>query len=135
MTKKIYIDENLPPKLAEALNLLQDTLNKTNSTELEVVSIGSEFGRGAKDEDWIPKINGHFVITKDKNINRYKHQREIYRNNNVGILFMSVNSYGYWDCVKFLIKHWEDILKILKKNKAPFSYKATAKTKFEKWEF
>ena len=53
---KIYIDENMPPQLAESLNILQKALNVKNNTEVEVLSIMKEFGRGAKDEEWIPKL-------------------------------------------------------------------------------
>lgn len=35
----IYIDENLPPQLAEGLNKLQEPLNRKNTTDYEIKSI------------------------------------------------------------------------------------------------
>jgi len=47
----IYIDENLPPQLADGLNKLQEPLNRRNKTEFEIKSIKSVFGEGVKDEE------------------------------------------------------------------------------------
>ena len=129
----IYIDENLPEALAHALNLLQEPLNIKNNTQIEVVSIISKFGRGAKDEDWIPEVKNCYVITKDVNINRTKHQRELFLQNDVGMFFLSGKSLDYWLTVKLLVKEWDSILKILKKNSPPFSYKASSKSSFQEW--
>jgi PIN like domain len=48
----------------------------------EVLSIKEVFGKGIKDEDWIPqvgKLHG-VVITQDKNIHRTKPQRDLLKN-------------------------------------------------------
>jgi len=44
---KFYIDENMPPQLAEGLAILE----KPNNDEVEVYSIQKEYGRGIQDED------------------------------------------------------------------------------------
>jgi hypothetical protein len=49
---KIYIDENMPPHLAEGLSILE----KPNNEGIEVYSIQKEYGRGIQDEDWIPQV-------------------------------------------------------------------------------
>jgi hypothetical protein len=51
---KIYIDENISPHIAAGLAILE----RPNGDQFEVHSIESAFGRGAKDEEWLPKI-GH----------------------------------------------------------------------------
>jgi len=53
---KVYVDENMPHQLAEALNTLQQPLNFKEKTQIEVLSIKKVFGQGAKDEDWIPLV-------------------------------------------------------------------------------
>ena len=134
---KIYIDENLPRQLAEGLNILQQAQNKKDDLDLEILSIKTVFGEGAKDEDWIPKVgreNG-IVITQDFRIQTQKHQKQLYIDHKVGILFLKPPSNGgfaYWEMVKQLVNKWDDIKQIVKKNKTPSAFAASAKTKFEK---
>ena len=136
---KIYIDENLPSQLAKGLNELQHPQNKKDGIDIEILSIKEIFGSGEQDEDWIPKVGAQkgIVITQDFRIQSQRHQRELYINNGVGILFLnppSNSGFAYWDMVKKLISEWEDIKKIIRKNKISFAYRASARTKFEKME-
>jgi hypothetical protein len=64
---KIYIDENFSPYLAEGFDVFQKHLNSNERTQFEVLSIKKEFGKGAKDEVWIPKVGKEcgIVITQD----------------------------------------------------------------------
>jgi hypothetical protein len=73
----IYIDENLPPQLAEGLNKLQEPLNKRNRTDFQVKSIKMEYGEGVKDETWIPIAGqqGAVAITRDYKIQTTRHQK------------------------------------------------------------
>lgn len=133
---KIFIDENFPPQLARGLNILQHPLNMKETYEIEVLSIKDEFGIGTKDEDWIPLVgerNG-FVITQDYQIQRTKHQRDLYEKHNVGIFFFSAPKSGfpYWDMVKQFIEKWESIKTIIKRDKPPFAYRCSARKPFEK---
>jgi hypothetical protein len=133
----IYIDENFPRQLATGLHTLVQPQNVKDKIEIDIISIVDEFGFGAKDEEWIPEVgkkNG-IVITQDFRIQQLKHQKELYIKSGIGILFFSPPSksgFSYWDMVKQLVNRWDDIKQIVKKNKAPFAYKCSAKTKFEK---
>jgi len=136
-TYRIFIDENLPKDLANGLNMLQKGQNGKNNISIEVVSILEVFGRGAKDEDWIPEVgkNNGIVVTQDDRIQTQKHQRELYLNNNVGILFInppSKKGFSYWEMTKLLVNRWEEIIGIIRGTKAPYAFKCTAKTKFAK---
>ncbi|WP_113922707.1 PIN-like domain-containing protein [Cognataquiflexum aquatile] len=136
---RIYIDENLPVQLAKGLNILQEPQNKKDDFTIEVVSITEKFGKGAKDEDWIPEVGkeGGIVITQDYRIQTQKHQRELYRQHGVGILFInppSKSGFSYWEMVKKVVNEWEDVKVILRKEKTPFAFRCTAKTKFAKFE-
>lgn len=136
---KIFIDENLPKQLAVGLNELQRPQNSKDGFEIEVLSIAAVFGVGTPDEDWIPRVgamNG-IVITQDFRIQTQKHQRQLYIKNNVGILFLnppSKSGYLYWEMVKKLIEEWENIKRIVYKNKVPFAFRCTSKTSFVKME-
>lgn len=135
--RKIYIDENMPSQLAQALNLLQQPLNTKERFPLEVLSIKEVFGEGAKDEDWIPKVGSEnaYVITQDNRIQSQKHQRELYLESGVGIFFLNPPSKGgfsYWDMTQKLIEEWDKIKTIIRKENPPFAYRATSKKSFEK---
>lgn len=136
---KIYIDENMPSQLAHGLHTLQQPQNSKDGIEIEVLSIKEVFGQGALDEDWIPKVGAEkgIVITQDFRIQSQKHQRELYIECGVGILFLNPPSnkgFSYWDLVKKLISEWDDIKKIVRKNKTPFAYRGSSNKKFEKME-
>ena len=133
---KIFIDENLPPQIAKGMNILQQPQNAREGIKIEVLSIKEYFGEGAKDEDWIPevgKLKG-IVITQDYRIQSLKHQRELYKQHGVGILFFSPPSkmgFAYWEMVKQVVKRWEEIKSITKKNKTPFAFRCSARAGFE----
>lgn len=135
---KIYIDENMPKQLANSLNILQQALNLQNSTNYEVLSIKEVFGKGAQDEDWIPLAGkeGAVVITQDFRIQTTRHQRDLYQASGLGILFIKApkNGLSFWDMTTFLINKWPEILKILKKNKPPFAFRGTQRTRFSRLE-
>lgn len=117
--------------------MLQSPQNNKDNMQLEVLSIKDVFGQGAKDEEWLPEVGkkGGIVITQDFRIQTQKHQRELYLQNGVGILFISPPSksgFAYWDLVKKIINEWEDVKKIIRKEKPPFAYRCSARSSFEK---
>lgn len=136
---KIYIDENMPRQLAHGLHTLQQPQNLKDGLEIEVLSIADVFGKGAQDEEWIPKVGAEkgIVITQDSRIQSQKHQRELYIENGVGILFLnppSKNGFSYWDMVKKIIEEWDNIKTIVRKNKTPFAYRGSSNKHFERME-
>lgn len=139
-TYKIYIDENMPAQLAKGLNELQKPQNSRDGFEFEVLSIKEQFGQGALDEHWIPKLGEEkgIVITQDFNIQNTKHQRELYQKAGIGIFFLKTPSrsgFQYWDFVKKMIGEWESIKKIIRKERVPFAYRGSSNKPFEKMEF
>lgn len=136
---KIFIDENMPPQLAKGLHELQQPQNKRDELDIQVFSIKDLYGQGEDDEDWIPKVGKEkgTVITQDFRIQTQRHQKELYIENEIGILFFkppSNSGFSYWEMVKQLVNRWEDIKHIIKKNKPPFAFRCSARTKFEKFE-
>lgn len=128
---KIYFDENTFPQLAYGLRALQEPLNLKENEQIEVVYLPDEFGKGAKDEDWIPKLGaiGAVIITHDLNIHRSRSQRELYMAHGLGAFFFtppSKNGFGYWEFVQQVIKRWDEIKKLSSsKAKRPFAYRYT----------
>jgi len=94
-----YFDENLPPKLAEALELLQED---DPNNQADVKSIIERFGRGAPDEEWIPILGKEkaTVITHDYQIHRRSDQRELYKKHGLGLVIIrppSKTGLLYWE--------------------------------------
>jgi hypothetical protein len=136
-TIKIYIDENLPRQLATGLNELQQPQNLRDGIDIQVLSIKDVYGQGEKDEAWIPKVGREkgIVITQDFRIQTQKHQKELYKKNGVGILFLNPPAKGgfmYWEMVKQLVNRWTEIKHIVQHNKTPFAFRCSSRTKFEK---
>ncbi|RZK78983.1 MAG: hypothetical protein EOO92_10155 [Pedobacter sp.] len=118
---KVLLDENLSEYFAEGLNQLQYPLGDG----IEVTSIAREFYKGIKDEDWIPKwgdLSGIF-ITQDIRIVTTKQQALLLEKHKIGAFFLKCpKGYGYWHKVELVVKHWPEIVRIIKKNKTPYSF-------------
>lgn len=131
---KIYIDENMSPHLADGLNILE----KPNDEGFEILSIEKVFGKGAKDNDWIPIVGNEngVVITQDLNIHRTRALKELYINSGIGVFFFAPPSkigYKYWEMVEQIIYRWIEMKHHSKRDKKPFAYRCTCRSsKFEK---
>ena len=127
---KVLIDENLSEYFADGLERMQMPMQNG----IEVTSMAKAFGKGTKDEDWIPlwgKQKGVF-ITQDIRITTRKQQAQLLSDHNLGAFFLDVpQSYRYWDKVKIIVYRWEEIVAIIKKTKRPFAYTITPR-KIEK---
>lgn len=130
----IYVDENMSPFLARGFDILQKPLNQKLAEPIRVLSIKDAFGQGAQDEDWIPKTGeeGACVITQDFNIRRIKHQRALCEQYGLGMFYFhppSKSGFSYWEMLKLMIRHWEEITRIANREERPFAYKITARGK------
>jgi hypothetical protein len=129
---KVLIDENLSEYFANGLKIMQMPMDNG----LEVVSMVKEFGKGVKDEDWIPilgKQKGIF-ISQDIRITTRRQQAQLLLDHNLGAFFVDFpKNYRYWDKVKVLIYRWEEIVAIIKKTKRPFAFLITPR-KIEKMQ-
>lgn len=124
---KIYIDENIAPQLARAMNIIQEHLNFEEKKAIEVLSLKEVYYEAIKDEDWIPKIgqeNG-IIITQDRKIQSSRHQRELYIQNGVGVIFLKSQKGGmtFWQMFKHLVTWWDDIKQIVRRNSPPFAFR------------
>ncbi len=126
----IYIDENIPPYLAKGFQILQEPENIKLKQPIYVESIKDKFGRGAKDEEWIPLAGqtDACVITQDYNIHRIKSQHELCKQYGLGMFYFkpqSKNGIQYWDMLGLMVKHWKEISRIAIIEKRPFAYEIT----------
>src|SRR5690606_34066594 len=122
----IYLDENMPRHLAEEFHILKFTEGLKTKQLIEVKYIPDDFGYGAKDVDWIPEAGNEkaCVITQDININRKKHELELYRKHKLGMFFLKGPSkkqgLSIWQMVEAMAKNWPDISEKVYNEKRPF---------------
>jgi hypothetical protein len=124
----IYIDENFAPQLARGFDIFQQHLNLKETHQLKVLSISDVFGRGSKDEDWIPQAGKEnaIIITQDLKIFRTRHQNELFKKHGLGVFFFKPpsNGYSFWQMIEQLIKNWPEIKKKIN-TKKPFAFIVT----------
>jgi hypothetical protein len=128
----IYLDENLSEYVADALN----SLNKGYFRNVNVYSTKVKFGKGVPDEEIIPAIGKAkgILITKDTNIHRTRMQYQLCEKYKLGIFFLkpSKGMDKHWEIVKMLIENWEEIIKVIQKERLPFGYEIPTRGKMRK---
>tara|TARA_R110002073_G_scaffold243403_1_gene405593 strand:+ start:363 stop:779 length:417 start_codon:yes stop_codon:yes gene_type:complete len=134
----VYLDENMPKHLAEGFHILQYPEGLKQNIEIEVKYIPTEFGKGCKDEDWLPKVGKQkaCVLTQDYNIHRRKHEMELYKKHNLGMFFLRPLSkkrgLSIWQMVETLAKRWPEISRLMQEEKKPFGYEILLSGKMKK---
>lgn len=115
----IYCDENVSPTLVKGLSILQDRLEDVDGLKLEVKSLVDIYGRGAKDEEWIPKLGKEkaLALTHDINLKRRRQQFELLSSYGVGVVFIKRPSKKstYWDTVIQVIRAWPEVRRLIGK--------------------
>ena len=119
---RIYFDENFSHRIASGMREFQDA---KPSEGISVIWAPEEFGKGAKDEEWIPLVASKhgIVLTQDINIHRTRAQWELCRQNKIGIFFFKPPKAGWshWVIVREVVNRWEEI-KLLAKQQRPFGF-------------
>ncbi len=122
---KLFFDENFSKYLASGMSELQSGVG---GEHIDVLHIAESFGKGKKDDEWIPevaKIRG-IVITQDIKIARTRTLAEMCKRYKLGIFFVKPpKSYKYWDLVKMVIYKWGDIKEKTRNTDKPFAYIVT----------
>ena len=101
----IYIDENISPYLARALDILEQ--REPDSKRCSVKSIQDGFSKGFKDPTLIPKMGKQNAvwITKDKHLLKRKAELKLILDYKIGVFILS----PYWSKVK----HWKQVIMII----------------------
>lgn len=125
-----YLDENLPPRVANALNALEEG-EEDNVYHTEVV-----FGKNILDLELYPKIkekNG-ILITNDLKMLSRKNERELIRSLGITAFFISLPK-GANFVLKYrtMINKWEEIKLVCRKNKHPFMCRIKMRGETEIW--
>lgn len=131
MRKSIIFDENFSPYLSKGLNVFQ---SGRESEQVEVLHLNDICERGTTDDKWIPivaKLNS-IVVTQDNNIYRTQTINQLCKDNNLGMFFFKQpknTPIDYWNWIKWILKHWDQLKGISHSEIKPFSYVITYKSK------
>jgi hypothetical protein len=127
---RIYFDENFSHRIAAGMREFQAA---RSSEGIEVISCPEEFGRGAADEDWIPKVASKrgIILTQDLNIHRTKAQWELCQRNKVGVFFFKPprGGWDHWIIVREVVNRWEEIKRLTTSDKRPFGWVVESRRK------
>ncbi|MEO8067584.1 MAG: hypothetical protein ABI599_07830 [Flavobacteriales bacterium] len=123
----IYFDENLSEHLADGMH----HLTLVHLKGVEIISAKRDPGKHTPDDDllkYIAKKDAVF-ITKDINIHRDRMMAQMCKELGIAMFFLKLpqNEGKYWDIVRAVIKHWEEMVTIMNTKKRPFAYEVTPK--------
>ena len=105
---KCVFDNNLPPKLARALNELEGEYG------IAVVHLRDEFPANTDDITWIKELGKEpecFVITKDRNIKRNPHEKKAWEESGLNIVFLQKSWFNHdlWEISWRMVKRWREL--------------------------
>lgn len=113
-----YFDEQLPKRVANALNELEghDGIHNIYCTELK-------FEKGIKDPELFKRLQAvdGILISNDLRMKTRNNEFTLIKELGITAFLISLPSgSGYWIKVKALIKHWDVIKEVASKHKRPF---------------
>jgi predicted nuclease of predicted toxin-antitoxin system len=114
---KCVFDNNLPPKLARALNELE------GKNGIEVIHLRDAFPADTDDVTWIRNLgdeNDCFVVTKDRSIRKNPHEKKAWDESGLKIVFLQKSWFNHnlWEISWRMLKRWKEItMKIERINK------------------
>lgn len=106
---KILLDENLPARLAESIQVL------ARDEPYEINHVIPWLGKGTSDVNWIRAVGregGWVVISNDHHIATRPHEIAAWRQNGVigFILPKMFNQLRFWEKAAYLMRWWETII-------------------------
>ena len=136
----IYFDENESKLLAQALDLLQQKLNKKMEMPFTVKRTVEEFGSGALDQDLFETIGkaGNAIITRDRDVVRRCEEAVIAQRSGLKrFLVVGINKkkpLSFWDVTVLLVNAWQEILEKCQTEEGPFVYVLKPGEPLKEWK-
>jgi PIN like domain len=121
---RFFIDNNLSPKLAQALHCLV-------RPDHEVIHLRERFPQDAHDADWMRTLaqeKGWVIISADTAISRNPHEVEAWKQAGHPIFFVkhSLLQQGFWLLASRLCKLFPDIIRLAERARPGDSFQISA---------
>lgn len=119
-----YFDENTPPRIAKALNALEE------GNDINVYHTQIKWDKGIKDPDLYPllkEVDG-ILVTSDLKMMTRRAERTIMAERGIPtVIFTVPMGSNFTARYQFIFKKWEAIKKFCKNHKAPYICRITTK--------
>lgn len=127
---RFFVDNNLPPAIAEAL----DALSRHEGSE--VTHLRREFPGNTADIQWIEALGrdgGWVVVTGDRAIKKNPHERQALIDSGLTVLFLGKAwaHMTFWDKAQKLVRCWPAILSTTSSVVAGAAFEVKANGKLE----
>jgi hypothetical protein len=111
-----FLDENLPPQIARAL----EALGKPSKHITEI----SELGSGCPDSTWLPYIGdrGWTLLSRDVRTQRNPLEKDLFTKHKVRAFFLTGRGLSAWDTAMCILEKIPAIEDIIKRIDPPFAY-------------
>ncbi len=121
-----FFDNNLSPRLARAMNCLEQ--------ESEVAHLTENFPRDAIDEDWMKYIgeNKIILITQDKKILRRVAELKAFKKYKIGAFILTGQNRDIWKTIEQIVKKWQEIKTLVARTRLPFAFRVPFRGKIER---
>ena len=113
------LDENLSPRLAKALELLDE------SEGVRVRAVTELFEAGTADDTLLAALGtaGAFLITRDTRQRKRPAELEAWVANSAGVFVLSGKNLERWEIVRQVVASWPLIKKAAQNTTRPFAYR------------
>lgn len=114
---RFVLDENLSPRLAQALALLDESAEVQHLTE--VVEIGTD------DTVFLPILgkDGRFLVTRDTRQRTRPQELEAWKKHAVGSFVLGGKNLESWELVTQVVVAWPRMKEAAVKTRRPFAYR------------
>jgi predicted nuclease of predicted toxin-antitoxin system len=121
---KCLFDTHLPLKLAKTLSFLE------GDDGIIVEHLNAKFPPDTPDIEWIKKLakeGDWFVITKDNQIRKKPHERQVWQESHIPIVFLPRTwmNCDFWEIAWRFVKYWPNLKKSINQNKKSESFELT----------
>jgi len=116
-----FFDNNLSPKLAKAMNLLEE--------DGYVMHLKDRFRQDEADAVWLAYVgsNKFVLVTRDKKIRKRPGELTAFKKHNVGAFILTGKNLGRWREIKQLICAWEEMRSLGACTRRPFAFQVPPK--------
>ncbi len=118
-----FFDNNLSPKLAKAINELDEVY--------PIIHLRDIFPADTEDEIWLRHVgnNNMVLVSRDTKIRKHPAEINAIRKHRIGAFFLIGKKYTKWQGIRQLICAWEEIRTLVSETTKPFVFQVSLRGK------
>ena len=121
-----FFDNNLSPKLAKAINELDEVYS--------IIHLRDLFPADTEDEIWLSHVgkNNMVLVTRDTKIRKHPAEINAIRTHRIGAFFLIGKKYTKWQGIRQLICAWEEIRSLGSGTTRPFAFQVSLRGRIKR---